>query len=131
MPHQPQQWDDQATTDQFTLNLLRFAGLRCRILGTFLLKPDSSGRWKETFGPDLANFYSGRGMKVYKPDGPLLQTIVNYVNPQAEHRPGSGRPLEVGRVRYTASERAGDDTRTRACGWTRQTCWHGGPRSSA
>jgi hypothetical protein len=39
----PEQWDDQTTTDQFTLNLLRFAGLRCRILGTFLLKPNARG----------------------------------------------------------------------------------------
>ncbi len=62
------------------------------------------------FGPDLANFYSGRGMKVYKPDGALLATIVNYVNPQTEQRPGSDHRIEVGRVRYAASERAGDDT---------------------
>ena len=60
----PEHWDDRTTTDQFTLNLLRYAGLRCRILGTFLLKPDRNGEWAECFGPDLANFYSGRGMKV-------------------------------------------------------------------
>src|SRR3712207_8041667 len=48
--------------------LLRYAGLRCRILGTFLLRRDERGEWPMAFGPDLANFYSGRGMKVYKPD---------------------------------------------------------------
>jgi hypothetical protein len=81
-----EQWDDQTTTDQFTLNLLRFAGLRCRILGTFLLKPNGSGDWDLTFGPDLANFYSGRGMKVYKPDGQTLADIVNFVRPHGERR---------------------------------------------
>lgn len=108
----PEQRDNQTTTDQFTLNLLRFAGLRCRILGTFLLRQNDKGSWEERFGSDLANFYSGRGMKVYKPDGPLLSTIVNYVNPQHEQRAGSGHRIPIGRVRYAASERAGDDTRT-------------------
>ena len=106
----PEHWDDRTTTDQFTLNLLRYAGLRCRILGTFLFKPDREGRWAECFGPDLANFYSGRGMKVYKPSGALLATIVNFVKPQTEVRAGSGQPIEIGRVRYAASERPGDDT---------------------
>jgi hypothetical protein len=107
----PEQWDDQTTTDQFTLNLLRFAGLRCRILGTFLLKPNARGDdWDLSFGPDLANFYSGRGMKVYKPDGRTLADIVNFVRPQTEQQPGTGHRIEIGRVRYAASERSGDDT---------------------
>ena len=108
--HRDEQWDDQTTTDQFTLNLLRFAGLRCRILGTFLLKPDSRGGWNLAFGPDLANFYSGRGMKVYKPDSQTLGMIVNFVRPLGEPRPGGERRIEIGRVRYAASERNGDDT---------------------
>jgi hypothetical protein len=86
----PEQWDDQTTTDQFTLNLLRFAGLRCRILGTFLLKPNAHGDWDLTFGADLANFYSGRGMKVYKPDGHTLADIVNFVRPNPEPQLASG-----------------------------------------
>ncbi len=102
-------WDDQTTTDQFTLNLLRFAGLRCRVLGTFLLK-QVGGKWQMCFGPDLANFYSGRGMKVYKPDPALLETIVNFVTPQTEQRPGGAHRILVGRTRYAASERPGDDT---------------------
>ena len=105
-----EQWDDQTTTDQFTLNLLRFAGLRCRILGTFLLKPDDHREWKLSFGADLANFYSGRGMKVYKPDGQTLADIVNFVRPYTEPRPGGVRRIQIGRVRYAASERSGDDT---------------------
>lgn len=105
-----EQWDDQTTTDQFTLNLLRFAGLRCRILGTFLLKQNGRGDWDLAFGPDLANFYSGRGMKVYKPDGSTLGDIVNFVRPYGEQRQGSRQRIEIGRVRYAASERSGDDT---------------------
>ena len=106
-----EQWDDQTTTDQFTLNLLRFAGLRCRILGTFLLKPDDHRELEtQLWSKYLANFYSGRGMKVYKPDGQTLADIVNFVRPYTEPRPGGVRRIQIGRVRYAASERSGDDT---------------------
>jgi hypothetical protein len=74
------------------------------------LKPNANGDWDLTFGPDLANFYSGRGMKVYKPDGQTLADIVNFVRPQTELRPGSGHRIEIGRVRYAASERSSNDT---------------------
>ncbi len=104
-------WDDAGATDQFTLNLLRYAGLRCRILGTFLLRKNERGDWPMVFGPDLANFYSGRGMKVYKPHHQTLAEIVNFVRPQGDeqHR-AAGHRIRVGRVRYAASEREGDDT---------------------
>lgn len=49
-------------------------------------------------------------MKVYKPDGQTLADIVNFVRPQPERRAGSGHRIEIGRVRYAASERSGDDT---------------------
>lgn len=44
------------------------------------LVPERGDRRME-FGPDLANFYSGRGMKVYKPDERSLADIVNFVRP--------------------------------------------------
>lgn len=105
-------WDDREATDEFTLNLLRYAGLRCRILGTFLLRRNELRQnWEMVFGPDLANFYSGRGMKVYKPDARTLADIVNFVRPQGgERHPAAGHRICVGRVRYAASERQGDDT---------------------
>ena len=63
------------------------------------------------FGADLSNFYSGRGMKVYKPDARTLADIVNFVRPQGNERhPAAGHRIRVGRVRYAASERQGDDT---------------------
>ena len=108
----PHGWDDRNATDQFTLNLLRFAGLRCRILGTFLLRRGGARQeWGMVFGPDLSNFYSGRGMKVYKPDPRTLADIVNFVRPQGDERhPAAGHRIRAGRVRYAASERHGDDT---------------------
>lgn len=104
-----EQWDDQTTTDQFTLNLLRFAGLRCRVLGTFLLRPDAGDDWQLKFGADLSNFYSGRGLKVYKPDQETLAKIVNFVGRRAVADAAANR-IRIGRVRYSASEKAGDDS---------------------
>lgn len=104
-----EQWDDQTTTDQFTLNLLRFAGLRCRVLGTFLLRPDAGDEWQLRFGADLSNFYSGRGLKVYKPDQETLAKIVNFVGRRSVAEAAANR-IRIGRVRYSASEKAGDDS---------------------
>lgn len=76
------------------------------------MKPNIRGDWDLTFGPDLANFYSGRGMKVYKPDGQTLADIVNFLRPNPERQLGGGHRIQIGRVRYAASERSGDDTST-------------------
>lgn len=38
-----QTWDTAGKTDQWAPNELRFSGLKCRVLGTFLLKPDEEG----------------------------------------------------------------------------------------
>ena len=104
------QWDDEKSTDRFTLNLLRYSGLRCRILGTFLLKESQNGEWGLRFGADLANFYSGQGMKVYKPDAGLLDFIVNFVRPRQDRLKIGDARIRIGRVRYAASERDGDAT---------------------
>lgn len=102
-------WDAEGKTDQFTLHQLRYAGVRCRVLGTFRMRKDSSGRWLLTFGADISNFYSGRGMKVYKPVGSSLSTIVNFSKAKTDDaHPLSGDRVEIGRVRYASSERIVD-----------------------
>ena len=58
-------WDDSEVTDLFTLNLMRYSGVRCRILGTYQPPEDTDAPWR--FNSDVDNFYSGRGLKVYKP----------------------------------------------------------------
>lgn len=107
----PQNWDDEHVLDRYTANFLRYAGLRCRVVGTFLLRSQAPGRWVTVFGADLSNIYSGRGMKVYKPDGDALRMIVNYERPRGKDaHPLAGHHIRVGRVRYSASERQGDTT---------------------
>lgn len=98
-----EQWDADNRTDQFTLNQLRHAGVRCSVLGTFrYVKTDQD--WDLNFGADISNFYTGQGMKVYKPTGDALLEIVNYTKPMGNTHPLAGNPVEVGRVRYSSSE---------------------------
>lgn len=105
-----EQWDADTRTDQFTLNQLRHAGVRCSVLGTFrYVKFDQD--WKLTFGADISNFYAGQGMKVYKPIGDALCEIVNYTKPMGNLHPLAGEPVKVGRVRYSSSEVSIDSER--------------------
>ena len=99
----PEQWDADKKTDQFTLNQLRHAGVRCSVLGTFRYV-SNGGSWNLTFGADISNFYSGQGMKVYKPVGTALSEIVNFTKPMGGSHPLAGKPVPVGRVRYSSSE---------------------------
>ena len=48
-------------------------------------------------------------MKVYKPDSTTLSDIVNFIR-QYGTQSSAGNRIRIGRVRYAASERAGDDT---------------------
>ncbi|MBR0960841.1 helicase HerA domain-containing protein [Bradyrhizobium japonicum] len=102
-------WDAQGKIDQFTLNQLRYAGIRCRLLGTFRMKETKPSEWKLSFGADVSNFYSGRGLKVYKPFGAALAQIVNFQKTKGDDsHPLSGKRVAIGRVRYASSERMVD-----------------------
>jgi hypothetical protein len=102
-------WDSQGKIDQFTLNQLRYSGIRCRVLGTFRMREIKPSEWRLSFGADVSNFYSGKGMKVFKPVGAALKQIVNFskINKDDSH-PLSGKRVPIGRVRYAASERVVD-----------------------
>lgn len=98
-------WDADGKTDQYTLHQLRYAGVLCRVLGSFRVREAKAGHWNMVFGADISNFYSGRGMKVYKPIGASLERIVNFTRPiLGDSHPLAGRRIEIGRVRYAASE---------------------------
>ncbi len=93
-------YDESGHTDQFTLNMLRYSGIRCRILGTFrACQSGSDGEWMVHFGSDISNFNAGQGMKIYKPSGPSLNRIVN--RRRVEKDSSSAR--RVGRLRYSAA----------------------------
>ena len=93
-------WDESQNTDQFTLHQMRYAGLRCSILGTFrMVLSGEPGEWRLTFGSDIENFYAGQGMKVYKPVGEALDRIANFTTGDGA---GSNR-VRIGQIRYAAA----------------------------
>lgn len=105
----PEHWDHEGKTDLFTIHQLRFSGLRCRILGTFRFKKNHKDDWELSFGSDISNFYSGRGMKVYKPVGLALKKIIGHTPPAlSDSHPLYGKKVVIGRLKYSASELTGN-----------------------
>lgn len=99
-------WRDEI--DLYTRNMLSFAGLRCRVLGTFYVDQDEDGSLRLRFGADISNYYAAYALKVYKPVGEALDIIVNYRDPNrlADH-PLREERVTVGRVRYASADRKG------------------------
>jgi hypothetical protein len=100
-------WDHVKYMDGTTNYLLSFAGLHCRVLGTFFV--DESPRLRRLvlrFGSDLSNYYPNKGLKVYKPNEQALETIVNYVSPDHANEILSGLRVPLGEVRYASTNRA-------------------------
>jgi hypothetical protein len=99
-------WDHRDVMDPTTNNLLSYAGVRCRVLGTFYVaRMDGAQQdFRLFFGSDLSNYYPNRGLKVFKPRGRVLEAIVNYRDPRLED--GNGNLMvEVGEVRYASTNR--------------------------
>lgn len=95
-------WDDSSVMDHHTAGLLSFAGVRCRVIGTFYLHPSEDGdesRLQVQFGADLSNYYPNQGLKVYKPNDESLRRIVNY-------RESGGAGVGIGEVRYASTNRS-------------------------
>ncbi|MDE2982939.1 MAG: DUF87 domain-containing protein [Gemmatimonadota bacterium] len=102
-----QHWDDQQVMDPTTHNILSYAGVRCRVLGTFYVTADSSTDppiYSLSFGSDISNYYPNKGLKVYKPRAAVLQRIVNYRSLGTEEE-RMGAPVTIGRVRYASTHR--------------------------
>ena len=96
-------WDDRKITDLFTQNMMRYAGIQCRILGTLEQPSDNdSPAWK--FHSDVDNFYAGQGMKVYKPTGVTLEAILR----AASRADSSASTAPIGHVRYATSAPSDD-----------------------
>lgn len=102
-------WDDDGAMDADTRMLLGYAGVDCRILGTFFAEEDESapGKFALRFGSDISNYYPNRGLKVYKPVGDSLATIVNYVRASDLADMSSQVAVPLGVVRYASTNRKG------------------------
>jgi hypothetical protein len=106
-------WDGDGIMDTKTRVYLGYAGVQCRIIGTFYLDEsivnNRNGGLHLKFGSDLSNFYPNRGLKVYKPNGNALKLMVNYTDPSnlLEHieRYGSAESVKLGHIRYASTNR--------------------------
>lgn len=100
-------WDDQAVMDPMTHNLLSYAGVRCRVLGTYYMAnigTEDTQDFRLFFGSDISNYYPNRGLKVFKPRGNVLKTIINFRDPRSTVAAIDGR-VPIGQVRYASSHR--------------------------
>lgn len=105
-------WDGDGAMDAKTRVLLGFAGVQCRIIGTFFLeenKKDKDSPLVLKFGSDISNYYPNRGLKVFKPNAKALEEIVNYIDPVnlEEHveKYGSCAKVKLGHIRYASTNR--------------------------
>src|SRR5664280_2921652 len=100
-------WDDRSVMDATTHNLLSYAGVRCRVIGTFYMTDlgnETAPNWKLCFGSDISNYYPNRGLKVYKPRENVLGRIVNFRDPMIFA--GIQIPMvQIGHVRYASTNR--------------------------
>lgn len=101
-------WDIDGM-DPYTRNHLSYAGVKCRVIGTFFLvkrqhdNPDSGlGLF---FGSDISNYYPNRGLKIYKPNDRALGIIVNYLDPTNIQDQKSSARVRIGEVRYASTNR--------------------------
>lgn len=102
-------WDTAEAMDAITANLLSFAGVKCRVVGTFFLQKGKDEKGLPTldlkFGSDLSNYYPNRGLKVYKPNAKALEKIVNYRDPDRLRTEISTDMVQIGEVRYASTNR--------------------------
>ncbi|RKS20404.1 uncharacterized protein DUF87 [Flavobacterium endophyticum] len=102
-------WDHSEYMDEKTRSVFGFAGIACRIVGTFFLEKNNNGNLELKFGTDLSNFYSNMALKVYKPKGDALGVFANYVDPKniKDHKDdfGNTQSVKLGEIRYASTNR--------------------------
>lgn len=104
-------WDVTAM-DARTKNLFDYAGLQCRIIGTFFLDEDphnSEAPLSLKFGSDISNYYPNQALKVYKPTATALEEIINYCDPvnirDQKDKFNNVKKVKLGNVRYASTNR--------------------------
>ena len=100
-----QHWDSSESMDHKTNYLLSFAGIKCRVIGTFFLEKNNKGDLFLKFGSDLSNYYPNRGLKVFKPNENELRLIVNYQDPERRTDLKNQSRVPIGEIRYASTNR--------------------------
>ena len=101
-------WDDPEAMDPQTSQQLSFAGIGCRVIGTFFcdLASNDPPNLVTRFGSDLSNYYPNQGLTVYKPNDDALEEIVNYQDPDRREDLRNHTRVEIGEVRYASTNRS-------------------------
>ena len=96
-------WDSSQAMDSKTHHVLSFAGVQCRVIGTFYLDDiNDSSIPQLKFGSDISNYYPNQGLKVYKPNEAALEAIVNY---RTNDEKKDSEPVNIGHIRYASTNR--------------------------
>ena len=106
-------FDHKDVMDPTTNNLLGYAGVRCRVLGTFytdLIEGEAGPEYALMFGSDLSNYYPNRGLKVFKARGEVLGRIMNYRDPRLGSAADNKLLVKIGNVRYASTNRPFEQT---------------------
>ena len=103
-------WDHKDHMDVKTKVYFGYAGIACRVVGTFYVEQkENSDEVQLKFGTDLSNFYSNMALKVFKPKGGALKLIANYIDPKnlESHKDefGNTEAVRLGKVRYASTHR--------------------------
>ena len=105
-------WDSDGAMDAKTRVLLGYAGVQCRIIGTFFFEENPNNLEAPLslkFGSDISNYYPNRGLKVFKPNSKALEEIVNYADPSNilahVEKYGNTEKVKLGHVRYASTNR--------------------------
>ena len=101
-------WDEPGAMDSQTSQKLSFAGVGCRVIGTFFLDlvSDDPPVLVPRFGSDLSNYYPNQGLAVYKPNDNSLKGIVNYQDIDRLEDLINQTRVPIGEVRYASTNRA-------------------------
>jgi hypothetical protein len=101
-------WDSPELMDGATHQLLSYAGVKCKVVGTFFLAQNPDNEAPDSlvlkFGSDLSNYYPNRGLKVYKPNEQALGRIVNYRDAERKDLQ-INESVVVGNIRYASTNR--------------------------
>jgi hypothetical protein len=105
-------WDGEESMDLKTRHVFSYAGVSCRIIGTFFLEEDETKPHlglKLKFGSDISNYYSNKGFKIFKPNATALEEIVNYIDPESlddyKKEFQNSSKVKLGKVRYASTNR--------------------------
>jgi len=94
-------FDHRDVMDPTTNNLLGYAGVRCRAIGTFYmdkLRDGADAKFELIFGSDLSNYYPNRGLKVFQ--STWGRTAANRELPRPQVKQARGQGTSSGLERY-------------------------------